>query len=342
MLKALLLAGGLGTRLRPLTDHIPKPMVPILGQPHMRRLIGYLTQNGIDEVVVTTGYRAEDIKLALGDGSNLDVAIRYVHENTPLGTGGAIKNAEKHFDGTFLIFNADILSEIDIQAMLNHHKQHNAAVTIAVKQVNNPSQYGVIEYDDDYRIRSFKEKPPPGEASSNWINAGVYIFEPEVLQEIPAGLTVSVERETFPSLLSKNHKLVAYRYEGYWLDIGTTDKYLLAHRDILDGKCRTIIGHSGSYVSPTATVSPEATVVEPVYIGNKAVVDDRAIIGPHAVLGSSAYVGYGSMVIDSVLLDGVKVGKNLKVINSVVGHNCRVYDNLISATFCDAEKPIAI
>ncbi|MDT8900360.1 sugar phosphate nucleotidyltransferase [Anaeroselena agilis] len=334
-MKALLLAGGLGTRLRPLTDHIPKPMVPILGQPHLKRLISYLSPSGIDEVVVTAGYRGKDIELALGDGSNLGVAIRYVHENTPLGTGGAIKNAEKHFDGTFLIFNADILSEIDVQAMLRHHKKHDAAVTIAVKQVNNPSQYGVIEYDADYRIRSFKEKPPPGEASSNWINAGVYVFEPAVLREIPAGLTVSVERETFPALLSQNHKLVAYRYEGYWLDIGTTDKYLLAHRDILDGKCRTIAGHSGSYISPTATVSPEATVVEPVYIGDKAIVDDKAVIGPHAVLGCSAYVGYGSMVIDSILLDGVKVGQNLKVINSVAGNNCRVYDNLISDTCCE-------
>ncbi|CUH97095.1 hypothetical protein P22_3221 [Propionispora sp. 2/2-37] len=334
-MKALLLAGGLGTRLRPLTDNIPKPMVPILGQPHLKRLINYLALSGIDEVVVTTGYRAKDIELALGDGSDLGVAIRYVNENTPLGTGGAIKNAEKHFDGTFLIFNADILSEIDVQAMLKHHKQHNAAATIAVKQVNNPSQYGVIEYDADYRIRSFKEKPPPSETSSNWINAGVYAFEPAILREIPAGLTVSVERETFPALLSQNHKLVAYRYEGYWLDIGTTDKYLLAHRDILDGKCRTVAGHSGSYISPTATVSPEATVVEPVYIGDKAIVDDKAVIGPHAVLGCSAYVGYGSMVIDSILLDGVKVGQNLKVINSVAVNNCRVYDNLISDTCCE-------
>lgn len=341
-MKALLLAGGLGTRLRPLTDHMPKPMVPILGQPHLKRLINYLSSSGIDEVIVTAGYRGKDIELALGDGSHLDVTIRYVHENTPLGTGGAIKNAAKHFDGTFLIFNADILSEIDVQAMLRHHKKHNAAVTIAVKQVNNPSQYGVIEYDADYRIRSFKEKPPPSEASSNWINAGVYVFEPAVLKEIPPGRTVSVERETFPALLSQNHKLAAYQYEGYWLDIGTMDKYLLAHRDILDGKCRAIAGHSGSYVSSTATVSPEATIVEPVYIGNKAIVGDKAVIGPHAVLGCGTYVGYASMVIDSVLLDGAKVGQNLKVINSIAGNNCRVYDNLVSATCCVTEKPLAI
>lgn len=337
-MKALLLAGGLGTRLRPLTEHIPKPMVPIMGQPHLKRLISYLARNGIDEVIVTTGYRAKDIELVLGDGSDLDVAIRYVHENMPLGTGGAIKNAEKHFDGTFLVFNADIVSEIDVQAILRHHKKHKAMATIAVRQVSNPSQYGVIEYDPSFRIRSFREKPPPNEVTSNYINAGVYVFESDVLREIQPEAVVSVERETFPSLLAKNHKLYAYPYGGYWLDIGTTEKYILAHRDVLEGKCAKVVCPSGNYISPSAVISPEAIVVEPVYIGDKAIVDDKAVVGPHAVLGNGAFVGFESTVINSVLLDGAKVARSVKVISSIVGYDSRVDENLISDVCCNQSE----
>ncbi|NLG93480.1 MAG: nucleotidyltransferase family protein, partial [Clostridiales bacterium] len=177
-MKALFLVGGLGTRLRPLTDRMPKPMVPVMGRPLLERNMEALKLHGIHEIVLSTCYRPEVIEQYFGNGSDFGLKIHYVCEESPLGTGGAIKNCEEYFDDTFLVFNADILSNINYSEMLRYHKRKKADVTIAVTQVENPSAYGVIEYDEDGYAYLFKEKPAPHEVVSHFINAGVYVFEP--------------------------------------------------------------------------------------------------------------------------------------------------------------------
>ena len=235
-MKAVILAGGKGTRLRPLTERLPKPMVPIMGKPLLERTLEVLKLHGVDEIVLSTCYKADAIKDYFGDGSDMGIKIHYAYEDFPLGTGGAIKNSEKYFDDTFFVLNADIVSNINFSEMLRFHKRKKADVTIAVTHVANPSAYGVIEYDNDDFAISFREKPK--EIVSHYINAGVYIFEPDVLKKIPSRRAVSVEREVFPKLLERGRKIAVYKGCNYWLDIGTPEKYIQAHRDSFTGKLR--------------------------------------------------------------------------------------------------------
>ena len=326
-MKALFLAGGLGTRLRPITNYLPKPMVPILGKPLLERNIENLKRHGIDEIVLSTCYKPHKIEQHFGDGSKLGVKISYICEDEPLGTAGAIKNAEKFFNDTFLVFNADILSDIDISRMIRYHREKGALATIAVTRVDNPSAYGVIEHDENDFITAFKEKPKPHESSSNLINAGVYIFEPELLKEIPTGRAVSIERETYPLLLEKGYKIAIYDGCSYWLDLGTPEKYLKAHKDILKGLL-PIMSHDFNkeeqYISKTARISRTAKIIGPAYIGDNVEIDSFAVIGPGTVLCDSSQVGSNSRIIGSVIWDRVNVGYGASLINSVVMSNCRV------------------
>jgi len=329
-MKALFLAGGLGTRLKPITDNLPKPMVPIMDKPLLERNIEKLKRHGVDEILLSTCYKPEIIENYFGDGSKLGVKISYITENEPLGTAGAIRNAAKYIDSTFLVFNADILSDIDITEMVRLHRERGAQATIAVTRVANPSAYGVIEHDEKGFVTAFKEKPKPHETRSNLINAGTYIFEPEILNEIPAGRAVSVERETYPLLLEKGYRIAIYDRCSYWLDLGTPEKYLKAHKDILRGY-HTLQGlefdENRQYISPTARISRRAKVIGPVYIGDNVVVSPFAFIGPDTVLGDGSIVGMGAKVIGSVVWNDAQVGFGASVVDSMVMSNCRVDSN---------------
>jgi mannose-1-phosphate guanylyltransferase len=329
-MKALFLAGGFGTRLKPITNDLPKPMVPIMGKPLLERNIENLKKHGVDEVVLSTCYKSHKIEKYFEDGRKLGIGISYISEDVPLGTAGAIKNAQSFFDDTFLVFNADILSDIDISEMIRFHKEKGALATIAVTQVENPSAYGVIEHDENGFITTFKEKPQPHESSSNLINAGVYIFEPELLEEIPSGRAVSIEREIFPMLLQKGFKLAAYNRCSYWLDLGTPGKYLKAHKDILGGTLK-IGSHdfnkNPQCISNTAKISHGARIAGPVYIGDNVEIGSFAVVGPYTVLCHNSSVGMGAKVIGSVVWDNVNVGSGASLINSVVMSNCRVDRN---------------
>lgn len=347
-MKALFLAGGLGTRLKPITDELPKPMVPIMGKPLLERNIKNLKKHGIDEIVLSTCYKPHKIEKYFEDGSKFGVKISYISEDVPLGTAGAIKNAEKFFDDTFLVFNADILSDIDISDIISFHKERKALATIAATRVDNPSAYGVIEHDENGYITAFKEKPLPHETDSNLINAGVYVFEPELLNEIPAGRVVSIERETYPHLLKKKYKLAVYDRCSYWLDLGTPGKYLKAHKDILDGYLKLSehdFNRDQKYISKTAKVNQNAKILNPVYIGDNVEVGPFAVVGPHTVLCDNSSVGMGAEVIGSVVWDHVKVGSGASVVNSVVMSNCRVNSNseeYNSVLTGDCRHPIAV
>lgn len=330
-MKALLLAGGKGTRLYPLTHSIPKPMVPILNKPLLERTIEYIKGYGIDEIVMSLCYQPERIMNYFGDGSKYGVRIYYCIEESPLGTGGAIKNAEKYLDDTSLIFNSDIITDIDLQKLIDYHRYKKAGVTIALTRVDNPSAYGLVETDAEGRITAFKEKPKPEEITTDFINAGIYVFEKKILDFIPAGREVSVEREVYPNLLSAGVKMYAYKNDNYWIDIGTPHKYLELHHNIMDGifnypfmeteyKNRIVIG-KGTVISTTAKLIP------PVAIGDNCHIADDVIIGPHAVIGNDIDIDTGSYIKNSVIWEGCHIGQKTRLSNTIIGINCTIEDN---------------
>ncbi len=326
-MKALFLAGGMGTRLKPLTNEIPKPMVPIMNKPLLERSMANLLNCGINDIVISTCYKSKYIQEYFGDGSKFGLKIEYVHEDIPLGTGGAIKNTEDLYKDTFLVFNADILCNMDFTDLINFHKSQSASVTIAVTQVANPSAYGVIEYDKNNYALSFTEKPTGDKIKSNYINAGVYVLEPEVLSEISKNQPVSVERETFPALLQKGYKVAVYKGCSYWMDIGTPEKYLQTHKDIMAGACRISGVHFADksvFKDGKSMIDTSAVITGPVYIGDNVKIGAYATVGPNVVIGDDTCIHMGSKVINSVIWNNVDVGICAKLEGIIVASDCKV------------------
>ena len=320
-MKALFLVGGQGTRLRPLTDKLPKPMVPVMGKPLLERNLELLKLHGVDEIVLSTCYQPEVIEQYFGDGSDWGMKICYVRENLPLGTGGAIKNCEKYLDDTFFVFNADILSNINFSEMLRYHKRKKADVTVAVTRVNNPSAYGVIECDKNGYAVTFREKPAPHKTVSHFINAGVYIFEPDVLKLIPTGRSVSVEREVFPELLKKGNRIAVYKGCNYWLDIGTPEKYVQAHRDGFSGKLwlPEINFHERAvYSKLNAKISGTAVLRGPIYLGRNVQIESGAVVGPRVVVGDNGVIGRKCEISNSILWNDVVLEDGVKMAECIV------------------------
>ncbi len=233
--QAVVLVGGEGTRLRPLTLETPKPMVPLMNMPFLERTLRRLKDAGIDDVILPAGYLPEAITSYFGDGSPLGLRIRYVIEEVPLGTAGALKNVEQYIDGPFFVLNGDVLTSLDLSAMLDYHRAKGGIATLHLIRVDDPSPFGVAVHDATGRIERFVEKPKREEAPSNEINAGTYILERAILDLIPAGRPVSIERETFPELIASGRPLYAYTTGDYWIDLGRPEAYLDAHRHIFDG-----------------------------------------------------------------------------------------------------------
>ena len=326
-MKALFLAGGRGTRLRPLTDHLPKPMVPVMGRPLLERSIEALGGCGAKEAVLSTCYRADDIERHFERGGDCGIRLSYVSEDIPLGTGGAIKNCRNYFDDTFLIFNSDIVSDIDLSDLLRFHRQKQADVTIAATRVANPSNYGVIEYDEFGFATTFTEKPKPGEAKSDFINAGIYVFEPKVLDLIPSDRIVSIEKDTFPKLLRNGYKIAVYRGGTYWIDIGTPEKYMQVHRDIFGGRCPVAendFRRNGIYGAGGAEIHSTARIIGPVWFGKNVRIGANVTVGPNVVLSNGFESGRGCVIRDSILWNDVSIGSGVSIIKSVITKGCRI------------------
>ncbi|MFA6941526.1 MAG: NDP-sugar synthase [Clostridiaceae bacterium] len=312
-MKALFLAGGMGTRLKPLTDELPKPMVPIMVKPLLERNMLKLKDCGVDEIILSTCYKPQKIEEYFGDGTKFGLKINYICEDIPLGTGGAIKNTEEFFNDTFIIFNADILSNINITDMMKFHKEKCAAVTIAVTQVENPSAYGVIEYNEDLYAESFTEKPKLADIKSNYINAGIYIFEPNVLKEIPDSQVVSIERETFPQLLKKGYPIAVYKSDAYWMDIGTIEKYAQVHQDILNGDYNLPEikdKNQNIFIGENTIINPFAKIIGPVYIGENSKIDAYSTIGPNTVIGNHCKIGTNNTITNSIVWNKINIQNN--------------------------------
>src|SRR5215203_1711392 len=259
-MKAILLAGGKGTRLRALTIHTPKPIVPIFNRPFLHYQIDLLKQvPEIDEVILSLNYQPRRIEEIFGDGVDLGIKIRYVVEPAPLGTAGAIKYAGDNLTESVVVFNGDVLTQIDLAAVLRLHRERQARATIVLTPVDNPSAYGLVETDAAGNVTRFLEKPKEDEITCDTINAGIYVLEPDTFDRIPKDTAWSIERSYFPSLVERAETFVAYIDDGYWIDIGTPAKYLQVHRDIMDGRY-SAPPFSGS--PATAWVSESARIEE--------------------------------------------------------------------------------
>lgn len=321
-MKALLLAGGQGTRLRPLTENLPKPLMPVMDRPWLEHLVLQLKQQGIDQIVVAVKYHADKIRHRLGDGRRLGVHIAYVEESEPLGTGGAIKNAEPLLGPRFLVVNADIIHAADLKALLSFHEQHGGLVTMGLTEVEDPSQYGVVEQAEGGRIVRFVEKPPRHEAPSHWINAGIYVMNREALQGIPAGREVSVEREVFPRLVERPQGVFGLRLSGYWLDMGTPERYLRLHRDVFNEQFRLTpvapMRARGVWIG-AAEIPSDVRLIPPVIIGDGAQIGRGAEIGPMTVIGERAVVGRGSKLSGAVVWPDALVPGGTVLRGGVIG-----------------------
>jgi mannose-1-phosphate guanylyltransferase len=327
--KAVVLVGGEGTRLRPLTFTTPKPLLSIANQPHLERQLAWLASHGVDEVVLSMGYLPDAFhRHFTSDQSGHDVfgdvVLRYVVEKEPLGTAGAIRFAAEGIEERIIVCNGDVLTSRDLDAMVQFHDRQGAEVTISLTQVDDPSAFGVVPTNADGGVIAFVEKPAPGKAPSNWINAGTYVIEPAFLRRIPPRLNVSVERETFPRMLARPGLLYGYQSDAYWLDIGTPEKYLEAHADALAGKL-SIPPASGArevepgvWVQGDATIEPGARVERPVLIGDGASIETGARVRA-SVLGAGAVVEAGVELDRAVLHAGARVSHGGRVVDSVVG-----------------------
>jgi mannose-1-phosphate guanylyltransferase len=318
--QALILAGGEGTRLRPLTSTMPKPVVPLVDRPFITYMIEWLRGHGVDDVVLACGFMADGVRAVLGDGASLGVRLRYVQEPTPLGTGGALKYAQDLLDERFFMLNGDVLTDIDLTAALDQHEQTGARATIALMRVADPTAYGLVRRDG-LAVREFVEKPSAEEIDTDLVNAGAYILQREILAEMaPAGTRISIERDVFPGLVGRG--LYGHATSGYWMDIGTPERYLQATFDILQGDVSTEVGRAlaqADGILRHGAAEVAGVIHGPAVLGSGVRVQAGAIVGPRVVLGAGVTVGAGANIDNSVVLDRARVGEDTRITQSIIG-----------------------
>ena len=326
-MRAVILAGGEGTRLRPLTLSTPKPVVPVVDRPFLCHQLDLLARAGVREVVFSVAYRPERVEAVFGDGNAFGVRIRYAVEETRLGTGGAVRHALELLDDRTVVMNGDVLTDVDLSALLARHAAAGASATILLTPVPNPSAYGLVETDPDGRVTRFLEKPKPDEITTDTINAGIYILETRIVDLIPPGVNHSIERGFFPALLARGDLVLGPVHRGYWIDIGTPAKYLQVHRDILRGRFPVALraeATRGGFVAAGARVSAQAELEGPFFVGPGCEVEAGARLGPDAVLVSHVRVRPGASVRDSVLWSGAEAAEGASVEASLVGPGVRI------------------
>jgi mannose-1-phosphate guanylyltransferase len=333
-MKAILLAGGKGTRLRPLTIHTPKPIVPIFGRPFLNYQIDLVKKlPEIDEVILSLNYQPRRIEEIFGRGDGLGLKVSYVVEPAPLGTGGAVKYACGAVEDTVVVFNGDVMTQVDLAAVLRLHRERKAKATIVLTPVENPSAYGLVETDSDGNVRRFLEKPKAEDITCDTINAGIYILEPETFDRIPKETAWSIERSYFPSLVERGETFVAYVYHGYWIDIGTPEKYVLVHRDIMDHRFSAppFEGSPQNFtmVSADARIEDGAKVEGPCFIDEGVIVKAGAQIAPYTVLGRQCHIEEDARVEASIVWANCRVGRDALVRQSILGRHCHIGRNSV-------------
>jgi mannose-1-phosphate guanylyltransferase len=327
--QALILAGGEGTRLRPLTSTVPKPVVPMVDRPFIAFMLDWLRSHGVDDVVMSCGHLASGVHNVLGDGEALGLRLRYVEEPRPLGTGGALKYAEQLLDERFLMLNGDVLTDIDLTGQMEQHERTGARATLALTPVEDPTAYGLVRLDDSGAVTEFVEKPAPDQIDTNNISAGVYVLERSVLELLAPGEPASIERDVFPRLVGKG--LYGCVSRGYWLDIGTPERYLQGTFDILEGSVGTQVAErmGSGYVCVEQGVDNEGRIVPSALVESGCRIGEGARIGGRAVLEHGVTVGEGTTIEASVVMRGAEIGSNCTLRGCIVGGGVRVGDHCV-------------
>jgi mannose-1-phosphate guanylyltransferase/phosphomannomutase len=327
--KAVVMAGGEGTRLRPMTASQPKPMLPVVNKPIMEHVLRLLRKHGFDETVVTVQFLASMVRNYFGDGEDFGMTLQYATEDTPLGTAGSVKNAEDALrDEPILVISGDALTDIDLTEMVKFHRDNNALVTVGLTRVPDPLEFGIVIVDDDGRIQRFLEKPTWGQVFSDTVNTGIYVMEPEVLAEVPVGEVVDWSHDVFPRLLERGAPLYGWVADGYWEDVGSHESYLKAQADVLAGRVNAEIDgfevSPGVWVAEGAEVDPDAVLTGPLAIGDYAKIEAGAQLREFTVVGSNVVVKEGAFLHRAVVHNNVYVGIGATLRGCVIGKNTDV------------------
>src|SRR5712691_779525 len=327
-MKVVVMAGGQGARLRPLTSNQPKPMLPVVGRPMMEHVLRMVRQHWFTETIATLHFLASIVRNYFGDGSDLGLSLTYATEEEPRGTAGSVKHASSELGDRFLVLSGDSLTDIDLTDLVRFHETKGGAVTVALKRVEDPLEFGIVITDDEGRVERFLEKPGWGDVFSDTINTGIYVVEREALDFIPDGEEFDFARDLFPLLLDKGLPIYGYVTDRYWTDIGTLDAYMAAHRAVLDGDVQVELEgfelRNGVWLGEAAVLDPDAEVEGPVYIGEHSRVEGGVTLRGHTVLGKGVTVRTGAFLHRAIVHDHVYIGPSTSLRGCVVGRNSDV------------------
>src|SRR5271154_2022819 len=323
-MQAVILVGGGGPRLRPLTSTVPKPVVPLVDRPFISFMLEWLQGHGIDDVIMSCGFLATSVRNVLGDGSAMGIKLRFVEEPDPRGTAGALKFAESLLDERFLMLNGDVLTDIDLTGQIAQHERTGAKATLALAPVADPSAYGLVHLNEDRSVKDFVEKPSPDRIDTNLISAGAYVLEREILELVPPDRNVSIEREVWPRLVGEG--LYGFPSEGYWLDIGTPARYLQGTFDIIEGNVQTAVRErlGSDWLAIDDEAQVQGRVIPPAVLERGVHIAEGAHVGSLAVLAQDVSIGVGSTVERSVVLDGAQIGEDCKLRDCIIAAGCHV------------------
>jgi mannose-1-phosphate guanylyltransferase len=327
--QAVILVGGEGTRLRPLTSTVPKPVVPLVDRPFIVYMLEWLKHHGVDDVILSCGFLATSVRNVLGDGSQLGIRLRFVEEPEPRGTAGALKFAESFLDERFLMLNGDVLTDIDLSAQIAQHERTGATGTLALVPVPDPTNYGLVRTNENNTVREFVEKPSADQIDTNLISAGAYVLERSVVDMIAPGRGVSIEREIWPRLVGKG--LYGFPSDAYWLDIGTPERYLQGTFDIIEGNVQTdVLQRLGDgYISVAEDVVTAGRVIPPAVVERGCTIGAGAHVGSLVVLGDGVSVGEHARIERSVVMQGAEVGAGCILTDCIVAAGVRIGERTV-------------
>jgi mannose-1-phosphate guanylyltransferase len=334
---AVILVGGEGTRLRPLTYNTPKPMVPVLNVPFLEHVIRNLRECDITDIIMAQYYLAESMANYFGDGKRFGVNLRYVMEGFPRGSAGAVKNVEQYLSSTTLVLNGDIFQKRNLNDMIEVHRQNKSSATILLTPVDNPTLYGVVETDHKGRVKRFMEKPKPEDVTTNMINAGTWVIKPDILKQVPPDIKYSFERDLFPRMIADGEPVYAYSSSNYWMDTGTPEKYLQLHRDLLSGKCDGYTMEKDVIIGGGCDIHSSVQFSGKVVIGDKCSIARGARLSGPVVIGPDCIIKEDAVIADSVIWHKTTINQRTVVKSSVIANDCLLGDDsyLIDAVLGD-------
>ena len=323
-MQAVILVGGQGTRLRPLTSTVPKPVVQLVDRPFIAYMLQWLGHHGVRDVIVSCGFLADGVREVLGDGSDYGMSLRFVEEPEPRGTAGALKLAEPYLQERFLMLNGDVLTDLDLSAQIAQHEATGARATLALVEVPDPTAYGMVVLNEDRSVAEFVEKPSAEEPPSRLISAGAYVLEREILALVAPDRNVSIEREVWPRLVGDG--LYGFASRSYWMDIGTPQRYLQGTFDIIEGNVRTDVSErlGEGWAAIGADVELHGRVIPPAVVERGVRIGEGAHVGSLVVLGEDVTVGAGATVERAVILRGTQIGEGCELRDCIVGPDCRI------------------